>query len=128
MLNISRPDAMKLQKYVGMFGSDFEGERANAAKLATDLLRKNRLTWEDAFKHVFPSTKIWFVDLAELLLEDESWEPAQKFLKEIADGTHKRLSRKQLAWLKKIVDQRRPELVEQYGDKFNQCKCDKCGK
>jgi hypothetical protein len=36
---------IKLARLCGMFGSEFEGERANAAKAADDLIRKAGLTW-----------------------------------------------------------------------------------
>lgn len=35
---------------VGRFGSDFEGERGNAAKLATDILKASGLTWDDVIR------------------------------------------------------------------------------
>lgn len=37
----------RLLKLCGMFGSDFDGERANAARMASDLLVENGLTWND---------------------------------------------------------------------------------
>jgi hypothetical protein len=41
------PDFRKrLARLCGMLGSDYEGERANAAALATKLIREQRLTWE----------------------------------------------------------------------------------
>ena len=40
---------IRLIQLCGMFGSDFEGERANAAMLASDLLRSQDLSWADVF-------------------------------------------------------------------------------
>jgi hypothetical protein len=37
----------RLCKLLGMLGSDHEGERAVAGRLASDLLRANKLTWAD---------------------------------------------------------------------------------
>jgi hypothetical protein len=37
----------KLRKLCGMLGSDFDGERAVAGRMASDLLREHRLTWAD---------------------------------------------------------------------------------
>lgn len=37
----------RLSKLCGMFGSNFEGERANAARMADDLIRGFGLVWED---------------------------------------------------------------------------------
>lgn len=39
-------DANRMVKFCGMLGSEHEGERANAAKMATSLLRGAGLTWE----------------------------------------------------------------------------------
>jgi hypothetical protein len=37
----------RLRKLLGMLGSDHEGERAAAGRIASDLLRAHRLTWAD---------------------------------------------------------------------------------
>jgi hypothetical protein len=37
----------KLVKVLGMLGSDYAGERANAAQLATQILKEAGLTWYD---------------------------------------------------------------------------------
>lgn len=39
--------SLKLIKVLGMLGSDFDGERANAAKMATQILKDAGLTWYD---------------------------------------------------------------------------------
>jgi ribosomal protein L40E len=39
-------------KFLGMFGSDHAGERANAAALATRMLREAGFTWEEYFKEI----------------------------------------------------------------------------
>lgn len=45
MKTVSPELISKLVKLCGMFGSDFEGERSNAAALANRLVRDNGLTW-----------------------------------------------------------------------------------
>jgi hypothetical protein len=37
----------KLIKLAGMLGSSFDGERANAARMATDILREHGTTWAE---------------------------------------------------------------------------------
>ena len=37
----------RLTRLCGMFGSDYEGERANAARMADELLRRHGVTWAD---------------------------------------------------------------------------------
>jgi hypothetical protein len=39
--------ATRLTKLAGMFGSAFDGERANAARMADELVRSSGLTWHD---------------------------------------------------------------------------------
>ena len=46
--------ADRLMKLCGMFGSDFEGERGNAARMADELVRDAGLTWPDV---IIPATK-----------------------------------------------------------------------
>jgi hypothetical protein len=41
--------ASRLAKICGRFGSDFKGERANAALLATRTLKAAGVTWDDVF-------------------------------------------------------------------------------
>jgi hypothetical protein len=43
---LSDVDRVKLIKLLGMFGSAFDGERANAASLADKLVRANGITWD----------------------------------------------------------------------------------
>ena len=45
----------RLIQFCGMLGSDFPGERANAAKMANDLLREHKLTWEEALGGAKPN-------------------------------------------------------------------------
>ena len=40
-------DLDRLTKLLGLLGSDHDGERATAARMASDLLRAHRLTWAD---------------------------------------------------------------------------------
>jgi hypothetical protein len=42
-------DIDRFLKLVGLFGSEHDGERANAAGLATKMLREAGLTWEEFF-------------------------------------------------------------------------------
>lgn len=49
-LSLSPADASKLAKLCGMFSSDYDGERANAAQMADNLLKKTGLTWEQMFQ------------------------------------------------------------------------------
>lgn len=45
------PDALsRLEKLAGMLGSDFDGERASAAALASKLLNNHGLTWADVIR------------------------------------------------------------------------------
>lgn len=41
--------AAKLARVAGLLGSDFDGERAEAARRATMILRENGWTWADVF-------------------------------------------------------------------------------
>ncbi len=47
-------DLDRLQKLAGLLGSDGDGERANAARMCTDLLRGHGLTWRDALTPALP--------------------------------------------------------------------------
>ncbi len=47
MRGLDRAAAAKLAKVAGLLGSDFDGERAVAAAVATRILRDNNLTWTD---------------------------------------------------------------------------------
>ena len=38
---------IRFRKICGMLGSDSDGERSNAARLATEMLKTNNLTWND---------------------------------------------------------------------------------
>ena len=51
-MSLSDSDAAKLTKLLGMLNSEFEGERANAGKLADKFLRERGLRWGD----VIPSS------------------------------------------------------------------------
>ena len=46
-LALPAPSAERLVRIAGMLGSDFEGERANAAAAATRLLQQHGMTWRD---------------------------------------------------------------------------------
>jgi hypothetical protein len=47
----------RLRKLLGMLGSDHEGERATAGRMAHDLLRQHQLRWEDVFGA--NATRVW---------------------------------------------------------------------
>jgi hypothetical protein len=44
-------DRRRLARLCGMLGSDHAGERANAAKLATDLIHQAGLIWSEVLEH-----------------------------------------------------------------------------
>jgi hypothetical protein len=47
---LSKSTKQRLAKVCGMLGSAFAGERSAAAKMATDILRKEGITWEDVMQ------------------------------------------------------------------------------
>lgn len=47
MATLPSQKLQRLVKLCGMLSSDFPGERATAAKMATDLLREEKLTWAE---------------------------------------------------------------------------------
>jgi hypothetical protein len=47
--SLSPPSRERLARICGLLGSDYEGERANAALAATRLLQRHGLTWGDLF-------------------------------------------------------------------------------
>lgn len=49
-LSLPPADASKLAKLCGMFASDYEGERANAAQMADSMLRKCGVSWDQVFQ------------------------------------------------------------------------------
>lgn len=54
MQMLPRPDLEKLIKIAGMFGSASEGERANAALLASTIVRDAGLTWAEVLAPQLP--------------------------------------------------------------------------
>ncbi len=44
---VPRDLTLRLTKLCGLFGSEFDGERANAARMADDLIHGFGLTWKD---------------------------------------------------------------------------------
>ena len=44
------PALDRLTKLCGLLGSDHDGERATAARMASNLLRQHRLTWAEVLK------------------------------------------------------------------------------
>lgn len=51
-------DLDRLQKLAGLLGSDGDGERANAARMCTNLLREHGLTWRDALTPALPRVSV----------------------------------------------------------------------
>ena len=54
----------KLRKLLGMLGSDYDGERAVAGRMASDLLRQHKLIWADVLGpgievQVGPRVRVW---------------------------------------------------------------------
>jgi hypothetical protein len=47
MTALTAPEADRLAKLCGMFGSDHDGERASAAAKADALVRQSGMTWRD---------------------------------------------------------------------------------
>ena len=113
---IPRDLTERLSKLCGLFGSDFEGERANAARMADDLIRGFGLTWKDVISPRQSRTpgpdQIWrepynhqdaaraCLRFAEALTE---WE--RKFCRSVLGYT--RLSEKQQRVLGRLVDKAR---------------------
>jgi hypothetical protein len=50
------PATERLVRIAGMLGSDFEGERANAAAAATRLLQQHGMTWRDLIECGCPAS------------------------------------------------------------------------
>jgi hypothetical protein len=48
------PAHARLVKLAGMLGSSFDGERANAARMATDILREHGTTWAEVLNPSCP--------------------------------------------------------------------------
>lgn len=97
----------RLIKLAGLLGSDFDGERSNAAAAATRLLRDNGLTWRDLLTPALPRPRApvptgWRAVVADLVLFPErlsDWE--QVFLRGLA--RFPRLSPKQQVILDRIA-------------------------
>ena len=106
----------RLSKLCGLFGSEFDGERANAARMADDLIRGFGLTWKDV---IWPGhteagapDQAWHeprdhrdaarmcLRFAEVLTE---WE--RKFCRSILG--YRQLSDKQVRVLNRLVDKAR---------------------
>ncbi|HTS09102.1 MAG TPA: hypothetical protein VMP68_26285 [Candidatus Eisenbacteria bacterium] len=52
MANLPQTQRDKLIRILGMLGSDFDGERASAGVLASNLLKSLGLTWEDVIAKI----------------------------------------------------------------------------
>ena len=108
--------ADRLGKLCGMFGSNFEGERANAARMANELVRNAGLSWTDVISICpagsTPNYRVWrepttFRETAMICLlfaePHTDWET--KFLKSIAGK--RTLSRKQRKVLDRLLGKSR---------------------
>jgi hypothetical protein len=102
----------RLRKLLGMLGSDHEGERATAGKMADTLLRQHKLTWADVVgadsKGAAPRVRTWHEasgfreQAAECLAWPEvltDWET--EFLRSISGRWH--LTPRQRHFLDRIV-------------------------
>jgi hypothetical protein len=96
----------RLAQLCGMFGSDHEGERANAAALADRLLRQLGLTWSDVLAAP-PAEWQWMAHACRAhahVLSDRE----RDFLANIA-RLRKQPSDKQLEWLIAIYERLQQE-------------------
>jgi hypothetical protein len=78
LASLPAKDADRLAKLAGLLGSDSDGERANAARLATDLLKRYGLTWRDALTpapahQVAPPTPAWPMPHQRAISECLAW-------------------------------------------------------
>jgi hypothetical protein len=89
---LAASDLDKLTKLCGLFSSDFEGERANAAALADRLLRSHGLRWVDvlsASRLPPPDPPAWQSTVAACRARPDrlsAWE--RDFLAELATYRH----------------------------------------
>jgi len=105
-MNRSLPAAalVRLARLCGMFGSEHDGERANAARLADQLLRSHGLTWLALFE--VSAEEISVAEMIEACLERSAglseWE--RGFLASLEQWVARRspLSPKQEAVLTRI--------------------------
>ena len=108
--------ADRLMKLCGMFGSDFDGERGNAARMADELVRDAGLTWPDVISGCSakskPGHRVWRAPTSVtesamicLLFAEPHTDWETKFLKSIAGKTT--LSRKQWKVLERLVEKSR---------------------
>jgi hypothetical protein len=107
----------KLRKLLGMLGSDYDGERAVAGRMASDLLRQHKLTWSDvvgAEIHIEarPRVRVWHEpkEHREAACECLAWPEVltdweKEFLKSISGRWH--LSGRQQQCLARILDKTR---------------------
>lgn len=108
------PDRERLCKLCGMLASPYDGERANAARMATELLQRHKLTWSDLIASpAMPSAGSGCSTASEAafalrhlpLLTD--WE--QQFIRDVAGKAN--VSPKQAALIAKIADKIRQALA-----------------
>ncbi len=113
---IKRGLTHRLTKLCGLFGSEFDGESANAARMADDLIRGFGLTWKDVIwpGHTEAGTpgQAWheprdYQDAARMCLRFaevlSEWE--RGFCRSILG--YRRLSEKQQRVLNRLVDRAR---------------------
>lgn len=96
MSNLSSADTERLVRLLGMLGSDFDGERASAALMASRLLKSKGLTWAELLtpavcytRQPFPETSpyySWREEVSACLCREEmltAWE--REFLSSIVN-------------------------------------------
>lgn len=112
-------DLSRLGKLAGMLGSDFDGERATAAALASNLLKNHGLTWADVFRVPDPASSYgrrgcWIDpespqealrvlhDYADVLLDRNEW--LANFVADLHARTPARISLKQQRKIKEALN------------------------
>jgi hypothetical protein len=107
MTALSPADRAKLIGILGMLGSDHDGERANAARMADRLLRQHGLTWGDVLaprpqEKMMPLMGTWRTKCADLLERRGDLRPwEERFVADLPK--FRRLSVKQRYVLDEIV-------------------------
>ena len=106
-------DIERFGKFLGLLGSDHDGERAAAARKATDFLQARKLGWPDVTNQLRQVPVVIQQDAApqchqadarRCLASGYPWHTHErKFLSQIADQ-RRRPSDKQRDWLEGLVD------------------------
>ena len=106
-------DIERFGKFLGLLGSDHDGERAAAARKATDFLQARKLGWPDVTNQLRQVPVViqqegpaqrHQADARRCLASGYPWHAHErKFLSQIADQ-RRRPSDKQRDWLEGLVD------------------------